>query len=133
MREILTRSFDPAAYASLVAQNIDPRMAKLYAGRGVSDTFALNTKLDALLAPALLSHIDTAATFLADAISAKKRLLIVADYDADGATACAVGIRALRQMGAIVDFLVPNRFTLGYGLTPEVVDLALTHQTGKPD
>ena len=133
MREILTRSFDPAAYASLVAQNIDPRMAKLYAGRGVSDTFALNTKLDALLAPALLSHIDTAATFLANAIAAKKRLLIVADYDADGATACAVGIRALRQMGAIVNFIVPNRFTLGYGLTPEVVDLALTHQTGKPD
>jgi single-stranded-DNA-specific exonuclease len=70
---------------------------------------------------------------LADAIAAKQRMLIVADYDADGATACAVGIRALRQMGAVVDFIVPNRFTLGYGLTPEVVDLALTHHAGKPD
>ncbi|MCA3043725.1 MAG: DHH family phosphoesterase, partial [Rhodocyclaceae bacterium] len=133
MREILTRSFDPAAYDSLVAQNIDPRMAKLYAGRGVSDTFALNTKLDALLAPTLLAHIEDAARYLADAITAKRRMLIVADYDADGATACAVGVRALRQMGAVVDFIVPNRFTLGYGLTPEVVDLALTHHAGKPD
>jgi single-stranded-DNA-specific exonuclease len=133
MREILTRSFDPAAYDSLVAQNIDPRMAKLYAGRGVSDTFALNTKLDALLAPSLLAHIEDAARYLADAITAKRRMLIVADYDADGATACAVGVRALRQMGGVVDFIVPNRFTLGYGLTPEVVDLALTHHAGKPD
>jgi single-stranded-DNA-specific exonuclease len=133
MREILTRSFDPAAYDGLVARHIDPRMAKLYAGRGVSDTFALNTKLDALLAPNLLAHIEDAARYLADAIAAKRRMLIVADYDADGAAACAVGIRALRQMGAIVDFIVPNRFTLGYGLTPEVVDLALTHHAGKPD
>ncbi|MFM7459642.1 MAG: single-stranded-DNA-specific exonuclease RecJ, partial [Burkholderiales bacterium] len=133
MREILTRTFDAAAYDSLVVRDIDPRMAKLYAGRGVSDIFALNTKLDALLAPTLQSHIDAAAAFLADAIDAQKRLLIVADYDADGATACAVGVRALRQMGAIVDFMVPNRFTLGYGLTPEVVDLAIAHHAGKPD
>ncbi|MCA2999395.1 MAG: single-stranded-DNA-specific exonuclease RecJ, partial [Rhodocyclaceae bacterium] len=133
MREILTRTFDAAAYDSLVVRDIDPRMAKLYAGRGVSDIFALNTKLDALLAPTLLSHIDAAAAFLADAIDAQKRLLIVADYDADGATACAVGVRALRQMGAIVDFMVPNRFTLGYGLTPEVVDLAIARHAGTPD
>src|SRR5690606_13258156 len=59
--------------------------------------------------------------------------LIVADYDCDGATACAVGIRGLRSMGAIVDFLVPNRFETGYGLSPAVVDLALQHHAGKPD
>ncbi|MEE8618072.1 MAG: single-stranded-DNA-specific exonuclease RecJ, partial [Nitrosomonadaceae bacterium] len=68
------------------------------------------------------------------AIAAKKRLLIVADYDSDGATACAVGIRALRKFGAIVDYLVPNRFEYGYGLTPEIVRLAATVTTGKqPD
>jgi len=133
MPDILTRRIDPTAYQSLVDQSIDPRMAKLYAGRGVSGIFDLNTKLDALLAPGLLAHIEDAARFLADAIAAKRRLLIVADYDADGATACAVGIRALRQMGAVVDFIVPNRFTLGYGLTPEVVELAVTHHAGKPD
>ncbi len=131
--EITTRPVDHAAVQTLISSGVDARMARLYAGRGVSDIFALNTKLDALLAPSLLSHIDAAATFLADAISQKRRLLIVADYDADGATACAVGVRALRQMGATVDFLVPNRFTLGYGLTPEVVELAVTHHAGKPN
>jgi single-stranded-DNA-specific exonuclease len=132
-RDITTRRINDAALRVLLADQIDPRMARLYAARGVSSAFDLNTKLDALLAPSLLSHIDRSATFLADAIAAKKRLLIVADYDADGATACAVGVRALRQMGANVDFIVPNRFTLGYGLTPEVVDLAASHQSGKPD
>src|SRR3990172_5541738 len=65
-----------------------------------------------------------AARLLADAIASGRRLLIVADYDADGATACAVGMRALRAMGANVDYLVPNRFELGYGLSPELVELA---------
>jgi single-stranded-DNA-specific exonuclease len=64
------------------------------------------------------------ASLLADAIAAHKKLLIIADYDADGATACAVGLRALRMMGADVDYLVPNRFEYGYGLTPEIVRLA---------
>jgi single-stranded-DNA-specific exonuclease len=83
-----------------------------------------------LLAPTLLKNIEQGARLLADAIAAKKRLLIVADYDADGATACAVGIRALRAFGAEVDYLVPDRFKLGYGLTPELVDLATAR---KPD
>jgi single-stranded-DNA-specific exonuclease len=65
------------------------------------------------------------ATLLADAIAAGNKLLIVGDYDADGATACAVGMRALRAMGARVDYLVPNRFEYGYGLTPEIVQLAV--------
>src|SRR5690606_19860696 len=55
------------------------------------------------------------------------------DYDCDGATACAVALRGLRSMGAIVDFLVPNRFETGYGLSPAVVELALAHSSGKPD
>ncbi len=133
MREVTQRLLDDAAYAALIGSGVHPAMAKLYAARGVSDIFGLNTKLDALLAPSLLSHIEQAAIYLADAVQAKKRLLIVADYDADGATACALGVRALSQMGAIVDFIVPNRFTLGYGLTPGVVDLAAAHHAGKPD
>jgi single-stranded-DNA-specific exonuclease len=133
MREIVARPVDDVAYAALISNNIDPRLAKLYAGRGVSSIFALNTKLDGLLAPSLLLHIERAGRYLADAIQAKKSLLIVADYDADGATACALGIRALRSMGGIVDYIVPNRFTLGYGLTPAVVELAANHHAGKPD
>ena len=81
-----------------------------------------------MLPPALLTHAAEAAVLLADAIEAQARILIVADYDCDGATACAVGIRALRAMssdsGAHIDYLVPNRFTYGYGLTPGIVDLA---------
>src|SRR5690606_5515499 len=64
-------------------------------------------------------------------IAEKKRLLIIADYDSDGATACAVGIRILRKFGATVDYLVPNRFEYGYGLTPEIVKLA--YATKQPD
>jgi single-stranded-DNA-specific exonuclease len=80
--------------------------------------------LPALLPPGELAFIKEAAVLLAVAIGAGKRLLIVADYDADGATACAVGMRALSAMGAKVDFIVPNRFEFGYGLTPEIVALA---------
>ncbi|MFH4865755.1 DHH family phosphoesterase, partial [Enterobacter hormaechei] len=83
-----------------------------------------------LLPPAQLKGIDDAARYLADAIAAKKRLLIIADYDCDGATACAVGVRGLRMLGAQVSYIVPNRFEYGYGLSPEIVALA-AHE--KPD
>lgn len=121
---IITRAVDDSALRTLTGQGVDPRMARLFAARGVSDAAHLRTQLDALVAPAGLANIHTAAKHLADAIERKERLLIVADYDADGATACAVGLRALRSMGAVVDFIVPNRFEYGYGLTPEIVALA---------
>ena len=124
MPEIVTRERDPAAFDALVASNIDPRMARLYAARGIATTGDLNHELNALLSPAQLAHVQDAAVLLADAISASKRLLIVADYDADGATACALGMRALGAMGGKVEFIVPNRFEYGYGLTPEIVALA---------
>ena len=73
------------------------------------------------------------AALLADAIERGQRILIIADYDCDGATACAVGIHALRAFGARVEFLVPDRFKLGYGLTPELVDIAAQRPAGKPD
>lgn len=124
MPEIVTRERDPAAFEALVSANIDPRMARLYAARGIAGAADLNHELTALLPPTQLAHVEKAATLLADAIVAGKRLLIVADYDADGATACAVGMRALSAMGGKVEFIVPNRFEYGYGLTPEIVALA---------
>src|SRR6185503_20109040 len=84
--------------------------------------------------PTSLRGVDAAAALLADAIAQEKRLLIIADYDADGATACAVGMRALKAFGAKVDYLVPDRFKLGYGLSPELVDLAARRDNrGQPD
>jgi len=124
MPEIITRERDPAAYDVLIGAGIDPRMARLYAARGVRDASDLNHAFSALLPPPQLARIGEAATLLADATQAGKRLLIVADYDADGATACALGMRALSAMGATVEFIVPNRFEYGYGLTPEIVALA---------
>src|SRR5690606_9655406 len=97
---------------------VHPVMARLYAARGLLDLKELASELTSLIPPPGLLHIDVAAVFLADVIAEKKKLVIVADYDCDGATACAVALRGLRAMGAIVDFIVPNRFEYGYGLTP---------------
>ena len=124
MPEIVTRERDPAAFNALIAANVDLRLARVYAARGVTHPSDLDHGLPALLSPVHLASVKEAATLLADAIQSGKRLLIVADYDADGATACAVGMRALRAMGAKVEFVVPNRFEFGYGLTPEIVALA---------
>eukprot|EP01034_Spumella_vulgaris_P040089 gene40089-49577_t len=110
---------------------IHPVLARLFAARGLTDPKDLSSELAALIAPAGLLHIDAAAVFLADAIAAQKRMVIVADYDCDGATACATALRGLRAMGANVDFIVPNRFEYGYGLTPEIV--ALTAREKQPD
>jgi single-stranded-DNA-specific exonuclease len=120
MPEIVYRAVDDVVLARLLASGCDPRLARLYAARGLAGAEDLATTLKALATPAALSHVDEAARLLADAMARGERLLIVADYDADGATACAVGIRALRAFGAQVDYLVPNRFEHGYGLTPEI-------------
>jgi len=94
------------------------------AARGVRSTAELTLATRELIEPARLTQAQAAARLLADAIAAQRRLLIVADYDCDGATACAVALRGLRAFGARVDYLVPNRFEYGYGLTPEIVELA---------
>ena len=124
MPDIVFRAVDEAACAQLTAGGCDPRLARLYAARGLASMEDLATTLQALLIPERMQHVDVAARLLADAIATGKRLLIVADYDADGATACAVGVKALRAMGAKVEYLVPNRFEHGYGLTPEIVQEA---------
>ena len=102
-----------------------PLLARLYASRGIVDSSEAGGGLDQLLRPDLLLNSDKAAALLADSIEAGERLLIVADYDCDGATACAVGLRALRAMGAHVDYIVPDRFKLGYGLSAELVEQCL--------
>jgi single-stranded-DNA-specific exonuclease len=113
----------------LAQQGLHPVLARLLAARGLHDPRDLSTELDALIKPDVLTHVDRAAIFLADAIDAGRRMVIVADYDCDGATACAVGVRGLRAMGAAVDYIVPNRFEYGYGLTPEIVALAVKEKS----
>ena len=128
--KFLTRPYSEADRASLMRSGMHPVLARIYAARRIKAVTELETDPARLLAPALLAHAGDAARLLADAIRDGKRILIVADYDCDGATACAVGIRALRAFGAKVEYLVPNRFELGYGLTPELVDLAAKMQPG---
>jgi single-stranded-DNA-specific exonuclease len=127
---IVRRTLDEAAAATLRASGLSPLLAQLLAARGVKTPGQLEASLAGLIPPDCLTNNARMAGLLADAIVAKQSLLVVGDYDADGATATAVMVRGLRMMGAIVDFLVPNRFEYGYGLTPEIVDLAAQ---SKPD
>src|SRR3954469_710347 len=128
--KIVERTWSPRDRDALVAGGIHPVLARVYAGRFIKHSRELEYDAALMHQPALLKGVEDAARLLADAIAAKKRLLIIADYDADGATACAVGLRALRAFGAQVDYLVPDRFKLGYGLSPELVDIAAQ---SKPD
>jgi single-stranded-DNA-specific exonuclease len=123
MTRISTRPCSFRTSEMLRQGGVHPVLARLYASRGLTDARELSSELGSLMAPAGLLHIDAAAVFLADAIAAGKKMTIVADYDCDGATACATALRGLRAMGAMVDYIVPNRFEYGYGLTPEIVEL----------
>jgi single-stranded-DNA-specific exonuclease len=132
--KIVERPYLEASRRALVDAGLHPVLARVYAGRNIKSALELDYGLDGLMPPTTLKGIDTAAALLADAIAQAKRLLIIADYDADGATACAVGMRALRAFGAKVDYLVPDRFKLGYGLSSELVELAARRDPrGRPD
>ncbi|MFT3850014.1 MAG: single-stranded-DNA-specific exonuclease RecJ [Propionivibrio sp.] len=130
MTHIKARNVPPRVQWQLEQQGVHPLLARIYAARGVQTKSELDYELKSLIPPAQLTHAADAAVLLADAIEAQARILIVADYDCDGATACAVGVRALRAMaadsGTKIEYIVPNRFTYGYGLSPEIVDLAAT-------
>jgi single-stranded-DNA-specific exonuclease len=118
---IITREVPPRAVWTLEQAGIHPLLARLYAARGVNSAAELDDGLAKLLPPDTLLGADRAAVLLADAISANKRLCIVADYDCDGATACAVAVRGLRMLGARhVNYLVPDRIVDGYGLTAAI-------------
>ncbi len=128
MTRVTTRSSPPRVVWQLEQQGLHPLLARLYAARGIKDKAELDYELKSLLPPTTLTHAEDAAQLLADAIEAEARMLIIGDYDCDGATATAVGMRALKSLGADVDFLLPDRFKLGYGLSPEIVDVA-AHQS----
>jgi len=127
---IVPRDAPPARIARLVSEGLHPVVARVYAARGVTCSRDLSSDLKALAPPDTMLNLGVMARLLADAINTGERMLIVADYDADGATACAVGVRALKAFGARVDYLVPNRFEYGYGLSPEIARLA--HERFKP-
>src|ERR1700704_6522811 len=131
MSQITTRRVPLRVHDQLVREGLHPVLARVCAARGISRRGELEDALSGLIPPSSLLNAERAAALLADAIAAGKRLLIVADYDADGATACAVGVRALTAFGADVGYLVPNRFEYGYGLTPEIVKLA--YARARPD
>jgi single-stranded-DNA-specific exonuclease len=112
--------------------DLHPVLRRVYSARQIRTAEDLDTGLQALLTPESLTGIGAAVELLAAAMAEQKKLLVVGDFDVDGATSSALMVMALRDMGATsVDYLVPNRFAFGYGLTPEIVELAATTQ--KPD
>jgi single-stranded-DNA-specific exonuclease len=127
------RDVPPRACWTLEQAGVHPLLARLFAARGVTSADELDDALARLLAPDALKGAASAAARLADAIQRGQRICIVADYDCDGATACAVALRALAMLGAAretLHYVVPDRAVHGYGLTPEIVELA---RRGRPD
>ena len=127
--KFITRDVPPRAAWALEQAGVHPLLARLYAGRGVGDAKELDTSLSQLLPPVGMKGMADAARLLADATAQQLKMCIVADYDCDGATACAVALRGLRLLGAQhVDFIVPDRVVDGYGLTPSISQRV--HATG---
>ena len=119
--KLQVRDVPPRSVWALEQSGVHPLLARLYAARGVHDAQQLQTELRLLLPPSGLKGIDAAAGLLANAIAQQLRICIVADYDCDGATACAVALRGLALLGAQhLSFIVPDRVVDGYGLTPEI-------------
>ena len=113
MPEIAPRSIPASAVQHLLDNGYASALAKVFAARGITDSRQLDTSLAGLLPLDSLKNAREMACLLADAIAAKKKFLVIADYDADGATACAVAVRGLRSFGAQIDFIVPTRFEYG--------------------
>ncbi len=111
-------------FNSLVSKGTNPVLSSLFASRDISSIDDIDYQLDKLLSPDLLKSVKDASNLLISKIDSKGKIIIIGDYDADGATATACGYLGLKKFGANVDFIVPNRFKFGYGLTSEIVDLA---------
>jgi len=124
---ILQREFDQTNEHAL--GDLHPVLKRIYLSRSITSSKELELGLNQLIPPKKLAGIEDAVEILVEAISADASILIVGDFDADGATSCALGVLALRAMGARhVAYIVPNRFEFGYGLTPEIVKLAAPAQ-----
>ena len=129
MQRLIQRRASVSPSAELAGAGLHPLLARVYAQRGITTARDLDLQLGALLPPNTLKGSTEGACLLADALAAGDRLLIVGDFDADGATSTALAVTVLRAFGAAdVDYLVPNRFDYGYGLTPEIVELARERQ-----
>lgn len=116
---------EPAAFPEGFPEDLPPLLARIYASRGVISAEELNHSLEQLLPFNSLKGIGGAVDLLTEALAGRWRILVVGDFDADGATSTTLAVKALRMLGAAeVDFLVPNRFEYGYGLTPEIVAVA---------
>ncbi len=129
--KIIARDVPPRTAWSLEQAGVHPLLARLFAARGVRSAEELDDSASKLLPPQTLRGTQEAAVLLADAIAQGQRICIVADYDCDGATACATGLRGLRMLGARPDqlsYVVPDRALHGYGLTPPIVDLVKAQQ-----
>ena len=125
---IVVRDVPPRASFALEQAGVHPLLARLLAARGVRAADELDDGLQHLLPPDTLRGAQAAGVLLADAIGAQRRICVVADYDCDGATACAVALRGLVMLGlprSHAGYVVPDRAVHGYGLTPAIVDLAL--------
>jgi len=120
----IPRDLQPLAQTSMT-------LARVLAGRGVQDVANLDTAFNKMLPANSLTGITKAVALLDKAIDTQQKILIVGDFDCDGATSTALMVRVLREMGAQVEFLVPDRFKYGYGLTPEIVALGI--ETYNPD
>ncbi len=134
--QLLQRDVPPRVSYALEQAGVHPLLARLLAARGVREPDELDDSLARLLPPATLKGAAEAGVLLADAMAAGKRLCVVADYDSDGATACAVALRGLALLGAApatLGYVVPDRAVHGYGLTPAIVDLARLHRNGPPE
>ncbi|WP_414648060.1 single-stranded-DNA-specific exonuclease RecJ [Castellaniella sp.] len=115
----------PRVDAAALPAGLHPVLRRVYAGRGIASAESLSLELNTLLPPGLLG-IERAASLLADAIIDGKRIVVAGDYDADGATGTALAVLGLRALGAAaVDYVVPNRFTMGYGLSPALAAAAV--------
>jgi len=130
--QIEERKFSPSTALALAKAGIPPLLARVFAARGIRRYEDVIGPLEELHPYTRLKGCAELAVVLADAILENKRLVIIADYDADGATACSVGLRALRAFGANVGSLIPRRLEDGYGLTPEIADMA-AQLDPKPD
>jgi single-stranded-DNA-specific exonuclease len=123
-RLIVRRPMD-VVEATTFPRELHPVLQRIYRGRRLCAVHELDKSFERLLSPALLKDMDRAVALLSEVLRARGRILVVADFDADGATSCALVVRALREMGsADVRYVVPNRFEYGYGLTPEIVAIA---------
>ncbi|MGE0310832.1 MAG: single-stranded-DNA-specific exonuclease RecJ [Lautropia sp.] len=132
MLKLATRPVDRLALHRLVEDGVDPLLARLLVARGVRHADEGGLELASLLAPTMRG-LDRAAAIVSDAIDEGAPIVVVGDYDCDGATGVATGVLGLRMLGARVDYLVPSRFDNGYGLSPEVAELAARHpRLGRP-